>query len=499
MELQFQSNEIPCLRQIKAEVQTQEQTQELRLSDGMPDIGRVLCAWGQVVTRGKEWRSDAVGLSCGVMAWVLYAPEDGSQCQCVETWLPMSLKWDIPEIEQDGYIQCRCLLHSVDARTVSSRKLMVRASVGALCRAYSPWKIPAYSPEELPQDIRLKQTEKPVCLARESGEKAYMIDEELTLPASAPAFEKLIRWSLQPEIAEQKVLGDKVIFRGSSLLHILYRTPEGTLTSWDFEIPFSQYAELEREYGHEARACVDPMVTSMELTAHEQGRLRMKVGLSGQYLIYDTQLLPSVEDAYSPQRQVTAHREVVTVPAVLELMSQRLRAEQTAAFGSSRIADTVFYPAMPHKQRKPGEISVEIPGQFQTLYYDGEGVLQAGTAHWQDSVAMGIGEEATMDILCSVGGKSQATAGEDGTAMRGEVLMETVTSSLEQWETVTALTVGEQREKDPARPSLILRKAGKEGLWEIAKGSGSTVEAIQSANGLQGEPDPDKMLLIPVL
>lgn len=499
MELQFQSNEISCLRQIKGEVQTQEQTQELRLSDGMPDIGRVLCAWGQMVTRGKEWRPDAVGISCGVTVWVLYAPEDGSQCQCVETWLPMSLKWDIPEQEQDGYIQCHCLLHSVDARTVSSRKLMVRASVGVLCRAYSPWQIPVYSPEALPPDIRLKQKLSPVCLARESGEKAYMIDEELTLPDSAPAMEKLIRWSIQPEVAEQKVLGDKVIFRGNSLLHILYRTPEGTLTAWDFEIPFSQYAELEQEYGHEARAWVDPMVTAMELTAHEQGRLRLKAGLSGQYLIYDTQLLPAVEDAYSPHRQVTVHRQVLTVPAVLELQSQRLRAEQTAAFGSSRIADTAFYPAMPHKQRKPGEIAVELPGQFQTLYYDGEGALQAGSAHWQDSIAMGIGEEAVMDVLCSAAGKPQAVPGESATGMRGEVMMETVTVSAEQWETVTGLTVGEQAEKDPARPSVILRKAGQEGLWEIAKSSGSTVEAIQSANGLQGEPDPDKILLIPVL
>ena len=71
MELQFEKQQIPCLRQLPAEEQIQEQTQELRLSDGMPDIGRVLCAWGQVVMRGKEWRSDSIGVSSGVMAWVL--------------------------------------------------------------------------------------------------------------------------------------------------------------------------------------------------------------------------------------------------------------------------------------------------------------------------------------------------------------------------------------------------------------------------------------------
>ena len=54
------------------EVQDMEQTQELRISDGMPDIGRVLAAWGQALLWGKQWESDAVNLNTGVMAWVLY-------------------------------------------------------------------------------------------------------------------------------------------------------------------------------------------------------------------------------------------------------------------------------------------------------------------------------------------------------------------------------------------------------------------------------------------
>ena len=40
MELQFQTNTADCLQQIMGQVQSQEQTQELKLSDGMPDIGR---------------------------------------------------------------------------------------------------------------------------------------------------------------------------------------------------------------------------------------------------------------------------------------------------------------------------------------------------------------------------------------------------------------------------------------------------------------------------
>jgi predicted ribosome quality control (RQC) complex YloA/Tae2 family protein len=68
------------------------------------------------------------------------------------------------------------------------------------------------------------------------GEKAFIIDEELVLPASAPKLEKLIRYSLQPEVEESKVLGDKAIFRGNSLVHILYRTEDGSFATCKVEL-----------------------------------------------------------------------------------------------------------------------------------------------------------------------------------------------------------------------------------------------------------------------
>ena len=63
---------------------------------------------------------------------------------------------------------------------------------------------------------------------------------------------------------------------------------------------------------------------------------------------------------------------------------------------------------------------------------------------------------------------------------------------------VTGVEVGQRKQPDPNRPSLILRRAGESRLWDIAKSAGSTVEAIRSANGLTGEPNPEQMLLIPV-
>ncbi len=499
MELQFQKEQIPCLRQVKSQVQTQEQTQEIHLSESLPDVGRVLCTWGQVVVRGKEWQSDFMGVNCGVMVWVLYAPEDGSPAQCVETWIPLSLRWDLQDGSENGRILCHPMLKSVDARVTSQRKLMVRATVGVLGQAFQKDTVCAYIPDRIPSDIYLKERGQKVTFVGEMGEKPFIMDEEVTIPESSPAMDKIIRYALTPEVTDKKVLGDKAVFRGNTLLHVLYRTVEGAIHAHDFEIPFSQYSELEQEYGHDAQVQVLPMVTSLELEMGEQGRIRLKAGLSGQYVIYDTREIPLVEDGYSPDKRITLEVQSVQIPRISQRQSQRIRQEQTAPFGSSRVVDVSCLSGICRTQYRGDNMLMELPGSFQVLYYDREGILQAAVVHWQSDMSLETEGSGDTAVFCIPSGKATAVPGEESTLLRGEILTETVTAETETLAMAVSLQIGEEVEKDPHRPSLILRRAGHENLWDLAKQNGSTVQAIRNANSLAGEPEPDQMILIPIL
>ena len=53
---------------------------------------------------------------------------------------------------------------------------------------------------------------------------------------------------MSKDIIDQKVMSDKVVFRGAANLHALLRTGDGELRCTDFELPFSQYTDLAREY-----------------------------------------------------------------------------------------------------------------------------------------------------------------------------------------------------------------------------------------------------------
>ena len=102
MEISFENRKLPYLNTVMRQLQTQEQTQQVRLSDTMPDVDKVLMGWGQILLRGKEWRGNVVQVSGGVKAWVAYLPADGTPIQCVETWMPFQMKWEIPDTDRDG-------------------------------------------------------------------------------------------------------------------------------------------------------------------------------------------------------------------------------------------------------------------------------------------------------------------------------------------------------------------------------------------------------------
>ena len=284
MELQWRSDPCSYLRCSVREVQNQEQTLELRLSDGMPDIGRVLCAWGQLMLRSKQWRGDGMQLSGGINAWVLYAPEDGSEPRCVEGWIPFQAKWNFPDSQREGVIRADGMIRSMDARTLSARKLMVRASLALLAEALEPEETAVYTPDELPEGVFVRKKTYPLRLPREAGEKVFAVEESLPIAGESPR--KLLCCRLLPRVTEQAALGGSMVMRGHLRAQYVYIGEDDRLHSGVQEVPFAQFAELDRDYDKDATASVMMALSNAECSL-EAGQLLIKCTLLGQYLIHD--------------------------------------------------------------------------------------------------------------------------------------------------------------------------------------------------------------------
>lgn len=495
MELQWNNSACGYLRRNVRQVQNQEQTQEVRLPDGMPDIGRVLCAWGQPVLRSKEWRNDGMSVSGGITAWVLYAPEDGSEPRNMEVWLPFQAKWNFPESDREGTIRVNCLLRSIDARTLSSRKMMVRATVGILGEALENAEAAVYTPGELPEGVEVLRRTYPAQLPKEAGEKLFALDETISSPAEP--VRKLLACDIQPVVTEQSALGGKAVFRGFGRVHLVYMGEDDRIHSGNFELPFAQFADLDRDYDKEATASVMMAVSSLEPEMAE-GQLRIKCGLIAQYLIFDRCVLEVAEDAYSPNRDVTPNMELLELPMVLDRRSETADVTQDIQALASQVVDVTFLPDHPTQYREGDMVTLELPGIFQTLYYDMEGNLQSASENWFGRWELPAAQGCSLDAGLSQSRQPGQVMLGDQLRLSGELKLDLLATTQQQIPMVTSLEVGEEKELDPARPSVILRRPGDASLWELAKACGSTVDAIRSANQLDDEPARNQMLLIPV-
>ena len=494
MEIAFQKAEFPCLTAAVNEVQNSEQTQELRLPDGMPDVGKVLCAWGQTILRGKEWRSDSLTVSGGMLIWVLYTPEDGSECRIVDGWLPFQLRWTLPPDTPEGTIRVSALTRFADARSVSPRKLMLRAGIGILAQGWVPTKLERWESVNVPESVELLHRRYPIRLPREAGEKTFSLDEEL---GTGEPMEQVLYYTLRPEISEQKVLSNKIAFRGNGNLHVLGRNADGRVVAQDFQLPFSQFAELNGSYDTDAQTDVACAVTNLELE-RDGGTLRVRCSISAQYLVDAITMVDAVADAYAPGRELKISTQVLEAPAILEKRLETASGETSLQMESAQADDVSFLPDFPRQYRENGGVCLEIPGTVQVLCQEENGTLRALSSRWEGKLTWKAADNVSLTAVPITPPAPQMTMANGKTALRAELPLQLTTTGGQGICMVTALELGEDTQPDPQRPSLVLRRAGADSLWELAKKTGSTVAAIRSVNKLQDEPKPGQILLIPV-
>lgn len=496
--MEFNKSLLRCLRKAVSQVQTQEQTQEIRLSDGMPDTGRVLGCWGQVIIRGKEWQTDTLTVSGGVTAWVLYAPEDGAGPRVVDAWMPFQIKMDTPPSQADGAVQVCPELKSLDVRSISARKLMVRAVVSILADALEPMDAQVYQPPSVPEDVHLLKQTYPVELPQEYGEKTLRLDEQLRLDSQMPDIRKIVCCRLLPSVREYRVMGSRLVFRGVGKLCLMYMDQNGILSKATWELPFSQYADLNESYSSQATAWIMPIVTGLETEPDEDRGIYLKCGIACQYTIFDRQMLEVVEDAYSPVRKVVPKIDSLNLPILLERKEKTVQIRKQSQLDGADVVDVVWYKGHPRIVWNEDKAESELAGQFQILYKDEDGMLQSALVRSEDSWQIPSDEDNRIQIYWKDESMPEAAFQGDNVDFSGSLTVDELTFAQQGIPMMTALELGDAEAPDPGRPSLILCRAESKNLWLIAKNSGSTVEAIQKANGLEGEPDIGQMLLIPV-
>ena len=227
--------------------------------------------------------------------------------------------------------------------------------------------------------------------------------------------------------------------------------------------------------------------------------LQIKCGLIAQYTVHGGCVIQVAEDAYSPTVTIKPTVEQLQLPILLDRLSLPLQAELPIEVQARDVVDVAFLHDYPAQYREDDRLVVEMPGQFQVLYYDRDDQIQAVTRNWNGHWDIPAGENCTFRLGCVQMEQNDAVQSADHLVARSALSLDIQTETEQTMPMVTELEVGQPISPDPDRPSVILRRGGNSSLWELAKENGSTMEAILRANDLTDEPDPNQMLLIPVL
>lgn len=501
MELVFQENQLDYLAKIFSETVALEQTADLIVPDSSADCDRVIDSFGTVVIRSEDCAGGSAAVSGHVLAGVLFVTDAGD-IQRLEAQIPFQVRRELPQSDGTCVMQSRCLLRSVDARVLNSRKVLVRVGVSCTMTVFAAqthmcFDLPAPAPT-----LQLKRTVLPLRMPVALGEKTFPLGEELEVPAGKPSIARLLKCQCRMQVGEQKLVGSKAVFKGAAVVRALYEDADGTLCTHEWEAPFSQYAEMERELDE----C--ELQTALALTAFEaepdgqtdSRRVFLNAEVRAQCTAIGQREITLIEDAFCTDGTLEPQWDQWELSGVLDRQTLRETAVVTSEQAAGAVIDAWVYADEPSRRRDGVAMELEVPLSCNVLYTDADGALQGKTLRAGVTLRTEVAENGQCAMADFSGGELFSAAGAAGMELRVPVAVTVETTAVHALRGVCGGAIEPLPETGEKTPAVILRRtAGEEELWDIAKSLRTPVASIAEANGLTGDTVPaDTMLLIPM-
>lgn len=497
MERSFEASTLDYLKRILQKSLEQEETSQIIVPDSFPDVGRVVDCFGTVCLRSKEIRSGSVTVSCGIDAGILYVPEDGGEMKRIETYLPVTVRMDAPDLQETDKVQYTCQIKAMDCRLANSRKLLLRVSLLSFFEAFTPAQTELYRPDS-ETALQTLQSSYPVILPAEYQEKSFSLSEESELPPGQVFPERLEKCQPRLEVTECRLAGDKAMFKGSLSLRLLYTAQSGEPSVWSFEIPFSQYVQLDREYGEE-EAAIELALTGLEAAVSPQlNGFTVSANLLAQCLVSERKELTLVEDAYSVTEDFQPHWVQYEPMGRIDrqLLHQTVRAEGSG--GVKRVLDSTVFLGEPVQTRQEDQLQLQLPISANVLWEDEDGQLQGMHVRTEAKWELAMAEGCVCWSRARLEAEPYAAPAGGGAELRCQLAM---TAETYPQTGARGICGGEETPRQTGQlPAVVVRAVEpEETFWSVAKSYHTTVEAILQANpSAKDRREEKELLLIPL-
>lgn len=503
MELVFEQQSIDYLRRIFSKTATQEQTQELIVPDSYPDCARVVFCGASAIVRGKECRDGSVIVTGGVRAGILYVPEDDSPARALECYLPYSVRVDDPAATEQMQTSVCCRIVSADARLINSRKILVRTNLVCEMTGFAPQSETLCTLTQKPDTLQTRTQSYRMLLPQEYAEKTFTMTEDLELSSSEPEVEKIVHYWLRPDVTEQKLTGNKAVFKGNLTLKLLYLTPDGEPESYTRQIPFAQYCELRQDYEDDELQlclCMTGSELEVEKLQDEPAKLLLSASMLCQCVSLKTQQITLTEDAYATRGTFRPEWRELALPSLLDRQTLLATLRGSVPKEAKAVVESTLYLDAPSQQKTDGGVLLSVPATVNILYYDTDGALQSAIVRDQASCTLPAEADTSCQVSAKAGKDGFAAPSGSGIDVRYDVSFQAACCCERALRMLCGGTIEDDEKPAGERFCVVVTTNPKtQSLWELAKEYRTSVDAIAKANGITtDEAEQGELLLIPM-
>ena len=504
MELEFERDALVGYETVAEVTLCQEETLESIVPDACPDIARIVDVCGQATLSGKQAREGTAQVTGVVRAVLLYQPEGADGLRRMEVGLPFTCQAQAPGLTEAGKVLASPRLRQAEARALNPRKVLLRVDLAV--------DITACQPVEQPLTKGVSNLEEgAVCQRQFQGEeyhlyavqeKPFTFSDEIRLQSGSGDSPQMLALRAIPLCGESKLIGEKLIFKGTVEVDLLLQEPGGVLSSGHESLPFSQVLEVTG-VGEDADCQVSIEVAALQWEPEGDGRQgELTLELLAQAQVYRTRPVVLLQDLYSTAYQMESDSQPQPLCRLLERSVRPQTVRELLETGEMvrSVADSRLALGQVTQGREGEELVLSVQAELTILYLDENDQVRCARRSLPVSCRLECPEDARCLCRCVCPGEVFAAPTAGGVEVRFTVDFHCLVTQCRGVPMVTSARFGAPRGSgEGERPSVVLRLACPgESLWDIAKAYGTTVEQIQQANELEEEGPPlGRMLLIP--
>lgn len=464
--------------------------------DTMPDVRDLLNAEGILLLRGKVTEAGYVTLTASIQGMAVYIPENEDVPRSLSVTVPVDIRLDAPQIQEDCRTVCRIRIRSLDAKMVNSRKINVRADVVAevWCYGENVLELP-YGLERDEVCAHILMGTASVVQVSDVREKAFVITDQYSLPAGLFSAGGIVSQRAEVYTEDAKFVSGKVVFRGHVFTDLLLAGPEpGQLIPARYETEFSQIMEADVT-GEDAVPEVMLQLTGVyfDLPGHDNssGKIAAEIHMAAQCVCRKKQDVHYMEDLYSNKKcLISESGEILCDREMQQVTMRQTVTGRTELAGEGEVVCTSASVSSVTTEEETVKTAVTV--RLVVRQSNGEYVsvrcrlgAEFTTELSPDTKLENVTVRVT-DVFCSASAGAadvRVVLQMDGCRVMRKVLT-----------CVQNVFEDENAEDKGGEPSITLVRAGKEtDMWSLAKQYRSSPEAIEAAN----EGNNSGLLLIP--